>query len=498
MRIITEAIHLVFAPGPGEALEERLRRIGFRVFRDVNILLFAAGIADVQANIALIQAETPGVSAEEVVSAVRKVRLSRPDLRLIFVYGERNPALIAELTGLGVYDHHVAEEFDEDDVIAWLRTPMTYADAHALLEGVPVPRPVSVPEKAPRMREEAEAPRAGGLRENRRAPVPSVEDFREEPEREMPERPAGRAEKPQKARRKRRWFGLFGLFRPKRKGEPVPAADEEEEAETGDLDAIFGDISEERPVPFDAKTTSPSWTAEDPSWRAKSEPVSFPSPRPEPPVRASGFVVGIYSGAKGSTGKTTISLALTAYLADQGQSVALVDADRASLGASILLFDGPIVQPRRSRILHGATLYPPETLEGVFPGADVIVLDFGAVLTERDREILRRADLVLVITLPETATVSIIRRHLQASRLQNARLVLNRHVPGEGLPPWEVARAMNLPLLETIPFDLRSLEEAGIRKINVIDVPGNKFRDPIMKIGDRIRMEIPQKGVHVR
>ncbi|PTQ52228.1 MAG: hypothetical protein HSCHL_0699 [Hydrogenibacillus schlegelii] len=494
MRIITEAIHLVFAPGPGEALEKRLRRLGFRVFRDVNILLFAAGIADVRANIALIQAETPGVSGEEVVAAVRKVRLSRPDLRLIFVYGERNPALIAELIGLGVYDHHVAEEFDEDDVLAWLRTPMTYADAHALLEGVPPPRPASVPEKAPRMREEAEAPRAGVFRENRRAPVPSVEDVREEPGR----RSAPRAEKPQKDRRKRRWFSLFGIFRPKRKDEPVSAADEEEEAETGDLDAIFGDLSEESPVPFDAKTTSPSRTAEAPPGQAESGPAAFSGPRPEPPVRASGFVVGIYSGAKGSTGKTTISLALTAYLADRVGSVALVDADRASLGASILLFDGPIVQPRRSRILHGAALYPPETLDGVFPDADVIVLDFGAVLTERDREILRRADLVLVVTLPETATVSIIRRHLQASGVRNARLVLNRHVPGEGLPPWEVARAMNLPLLETIPFDLRSLEEAGIRKINVIDVPGNKFRDPIMKIGDRIRMEIPQKGVHAR
>ncbi|PTQ56256.1 MAG: hypothetical protein BSOLF_0533 [Candidatus Carbobacillus altaicus] len=468
MRIIIKNIHLIFAEGPAEALQAALEQEGFTVTRDMNILLFSAAIKTVHADIALIQGDMPGISSTEVLEAVRKIRLTKPEMRLVFIHPTKDPQLLTGLIALGVYDHHIAGEFSLEDLLNWIKTSMTYRDAYVLIESTLTVNEPFLQERSLEKREEV-------IDEQENVHEKSLE----EKEVIVQQKSVKQETKKKKAKTKKvaktqaKTFLLKDLFQSiamRLKRNRLKNGFEDEEETYEDLDTFFNTVSK--------------------------PPEEVPEARLEKRAikERMGYVVAVYSGTKGSTGKTTLSIALAGYLARKEKNVALVDADESSYGASILLFGDPTITPRKNRILNGATLYPKQAIEGSLRNSSTItIIDFGAVLTPEDIRILEKANLVLVVTLPETATVSIIRRHILKNNIPNARLVINRHVPGEGLPPWDVAKSMNLPLLETIPFDLQSLETGALQKINVIDVRGNKFIEPISRIGDRILIEIPNR-----
>ena len=473
MKTITKNIHLIFAEGPAEALQSALEQVGFNVTRDMNILLFSAAIKTVHADIALIQGDMPGISNTEVLEAVRPIRLTKPEMRLVFIHPTKDPQLLTGLIALGVYDHHIAGEFTLEDLLDWIQTPMTYRDAYVLIESTLTVREPFAKEDHEEVNVKQKPFKKGG---------DAKEDYEEShEEREVTaERKPIKQETEKKAKPKKVPKTKASPFRIKAiiesiamrfKRNRVKNMVEDEEETYEDLDTFFNTVSKP--------------PEEVPEVRVEKRAIK----------ERMGYTVAVYSGTKGSTGKTTLSIALAGYLSRKIKNVALVDADESSYGASILLFGDPTITPRKNRILNGATLYPKQAIEGSLRNSTITIIDFGAVLTPEDVRILEKADLVLVVSLPETATVSIIRRHILKNNIPNARLVINRHIPGEGLPPWDVAKSMNLPLLETIPFDLQSLEKGALEKINVIDVRGNKFLEPVSHIGDRILLEIPKRSV---
>ncbi|WP_273000522.1 hypothetical protein [Hydrogenibacillus schlegelii] len=136
-------VHLVFPPG-FEALEEELRRVGIPVSgRDYNLEQFHAGVlsGSVHAPVAFLYGPQPEQSVASYLRLVEEIRIRKPNLRLIFVFGDlsRDREIIEGLVSLGVYDIHIRPEFEAEEVREWVSRPRTIAYARLLLAGVETP-----------------------------------------------------------------------------------------------------------------------------------------------------------------------------------------------------------------------------------------------------------------------------------------------------------------------------------------------------------------------
>lgn len=156
-------------------------------------------------------------------------------------------------------------------------------------------------------------------------------------------------------------------------------------------------------------------------------------PRNKPPGRL--VVVG---NLKGGSGKSTVAFNLAVWLSKSGVGIDLVDLDpqktlsdliavRREVGAS------PMIEAPATSV--GPSAEDPSD-DGPSADGRWTLVDFGAADVERMREVVPRADLILVPVLPSQADIWATQRYLKmilAIRKQGARIALfvNRADPGE-------------------------------------------------------------------
>ncbi|MBE3571243.1 MAG: hypothetical protein IMW92_14450 [Bacillales bacterium] len=490
MKRITSQIHLVFAEGPGEILEKRLSRIGYQISRDVNIILFAAGVQHLSANIAIIQAEMPGMFDDEIVLSARKIRLAKPDMRLIFIYGSKKEKLILRLIELGIYDHRIQEEFDERDITHWIAQPMSFADAFSLIDDQHLIAQIQATTKT----------QSPNTTESIRPPVVQIRPQDNENKKESfisrirkkDRKKEKNSNDVVKKEKKSLSFLPKSLFQKKRRDKE----DDDEEFIPQSLNLIFDEPSNNliETHAYDLEDTiSENTSITNRELITNREPIGFmnnselndqvgPVPQGilEKRFTKHGLVVSFFSGAKGGTGKTTLAIALSGYLNKKNVRTALVDRDMTSYGASIYLFGEHIMFPKKSKILWGGMLYPGETVNERFLNAPVTILDFGPIReTKQDLFLLQHSDIIFLVTNNDKHSLQVIKNSLQALPVKNIKLLINRYIPGEGMDEWSVAKFLGLPVSVKIPYDLDSLEYAHGEKSNVIDIRGNMFLEGI-------------------
>ena len=182
--------------------------------------------------------------------------------------------------------------------------------------------------------------------------------------------------------------------------------------------------------------------------------------KPDSQQSKAGKVLAIASG-KGGVGKTWLSLNLAYALAGLGRRVLLIDADfgLANIDVQIGLnarydlghvLDGVVsckgalnhygpgrfdVLPGRSGCTRVASLDPAALMElleaftSIAQGYDHVLVDLGAGIDRRMRQIAAWADTLLVLLTDEptslTDAYAVLKLHLADSRAKDARLVIN-------------------------------------------------------------------------
>ena len=216
------------------------------------------------------------------------------------------------------------------------------------------------------------------------------------------------------------------------------------------------------------------------------------------------------TGSKGGVGSTLLACALAAALSSTGRRVLLMDLDR---DLSQLLYLKPreegktlldllplaeeisweLVRVSVCRHAAGFHLLPygqrPEEgpgPEGAVPEAllrnllflfDVVIQDFPGHLRRDFLPLLHHSPTVLLVSLPDTLTANCARRSaafLRRMGMDHARLwlVLNRCGPHHTLRPDELARAVGIKLLASLPEDPRSgLDFAELGELPRADSP---------------------------
>jgi pilus assembly protein CpaE len=221
---------------------------------------------------------------------------------------------------------------------------------------------------------------------------------------------------------------------------------------------------------------------------------------PAPP-RPAGKVITLFS-TKGGVGKTTIAANLAAALAEGGKrKVAALDLDlEFGVMATVMgvrpqgsivdlcRLDGPITPEHVGRILArqsqsgvGVLAAPPlphlasevdgdgradrgrcyvlEILEALRATHDFVVIDTAVSFREATLVALDKADLILMVTLPEIPALETTAKGLDIllDRLEYPRekveMVLNRSDTAVGLTTEEIAESLGLPLRHLIPSD---------------------------------------------
>ncbi|MCL6596074.1 MAG: AAA family ATPase [Firmicutes bacterium] len=119
-------VYLVCADPPRSAIWRLLERAGFQVTGAADTLDAALRDAgDLVADVAVVHADTPGsVSA---VNAVIQLRARRPDVRVVVLLAEVDPALTDAVMRAGVYDWVVGDEV-ETDLARLIEHPRSLAD----------------------------------------------------------------------------------------------------------------------------------------------------------------------------------------------------------------------------------------------------------------------------------------------------------------------------------------------------------------------------------
>jgi septum site-determining protein MinD len=202
-----------------------------------------------------------------------------------------------------------------------------------------------------------------------------------------------------------------------------------------------------------------------------------------------GTVLTVASG-KGGVGKTTTAVNLSIALWQEGNTVALVDADleMANLAAVLSIEPGPTLHD----VLAGEATAEEAVVEAkngdllVLPGTsdlagfadadpgrlqlvvsdladrcDYVIVDTGAGLSYEDVLPLGMADAVLLVTTPDPAAIGDTRKTLQLAGLVDAPVlgvVVTRALEATDAP--SIARQLDTALLGRIPEDAAVTESA--------------------------------------
>lgn len=444
-------MHLVFPPG-FEPLEEELTKAGVRLTgKDYNFEQFHAAFLSggVRGTVAFVYGPQPELSDQGYLRLVEEIRLKRPEFRLIFVFDrlETYRNLVQGLVDLGVYDIYITTEFTVEDVLGWVSRPRTIAYARRLLSGLPF--------------EEPEEPSAIlPVYEPKPAEATSGEKKQVKPK----AREKSGREKPGKGRKPR--FRLLNwLFSRRKKEKQKPEA--EEEVPAIDLDRVFSAPGPEaRPERYPA--------------RAEFGPASTPER----------LVLGIFSGRKGSVGKTTLALSLSALYGREG-NVGVIDADELTRAFSLIALGDTPGEAMHSGKL-GVTVHPPTDagkIETLRQRYDVLIVDFGNFVTPTTKLVLSRLDRILLVIVPEPLMVSIISASFPAEFRDKALLVVNRYTPGSGEDPWVLARSIGMEPALLIPED-PAVNAAFAR--GALPLEARAFRENVVKLTEMIAGRTPR------
>jgi len=135
-------IHLVYEEAYIDQLRTILESAGHTITDwDYSLSQFADFSARKQANsdIALIDGQAGEVSKKEIIESLGKVRRNLPYFRLIVIFPEeleKDEAFISKLLTFSIYDMYFKDEYDIDDLEAWIRTPKNFANYNIEIEDI--------------------------------------------------------------------------------------------------------------------------------------------------------------------------------------------------------------------------------------------------------------------------------------------------------------------------------------------------------------------------
>lgn len=232
-------------------------------------------------------------------------------------------------------------------------------------------------------------------------------------------------------------------------------------------------------------------------------------------------IIAIGSG-KGGVGRSTIAANLGVFLAKKGNSTLVVDGSLTSpsqalffnlekvprtlndvLNGGISLEEAVYKGPKEVRVLPAAVKLKkmrdvdpsrlPEIIEEQAGGYDYVLIDTPNGLREETVAALKAGRELLIVTVPEIASVSDSMKTKAASEflgLNPVGLILNQVVDEDyELGEEDIEGILNLPVLESIPFDKkvhRSINKGEILLDWDSDSPA---AGKIKKLGEKLMEE---------
>ncbi|NDI36646.1 AAA family ATPase [Chengkuizengella sediminis] len=486
-------IHLVY-DSEYEGLKDALEVDGYEIVeRDYTLEQFKdfSMNGNTNTDVALINGYNGSLDKQGIYDTLKQTRVNLPRLRLIVQFPEsfsEDRKWVLDIIGLGIYDIHFIDEFDLHDVENWLHNEMTIASHSGntseenTMNQSPIQRPIKKQEKKDL--------------NDKKSYVESDLTIEQQPiitQSQTIEHLSVDNDINPVVTKETRWKDFFNIFKIKKiklksrskvhskikkSNKDVNNKPEKEQLVQRSLDVIF----ELTPVPNpNIKITGSQTVSEE----IPQNTQDIKKNKREP--QNAGKVIGFFSGTKGSVGKTTISSNTAAFLQYQGFKVALVDADEHSRGATMMSFQDDVSLPKKSAILGGVTIYSLSSiqLEDIQSKYDFIIIDFGNLISFSTMSVLRQCNTLFLIAIPESLSVSIIRRFLDKEGkelINRIHLIINRYEAGRGtLEPWDVAKRMGIECSFIIPDDIQNIELASSKKTAAIFVKKNQLKEPIDK-----------------
>ncbi|MDP5276129.1 AAA family ATPase [Chengkuizengella axinellae] len=484
-------IHLVY-DSEYEGLKDALEEDGYEVIeRDYSLEQFkdySMG-GRTKSDVALINGYNGSLDKHGIYETLKQIRVNLPKLRLIVQFPEsfnEDRKWVLDIIGLGIYDIHFIDEFDLHDVENWLHNEMTIAShsGSATEENTMNQSPIQKPIK--KQEEEQINNKNRNEISDLEIQQPSITQShsvqQEQASTDIDETPA--------IKKVTRWKNFLNIFKIKkmrlksrtkvpRKTKKNKKVVNSKSGNDQEVQKSLDEIFELTPVPNPKVQIVNTSVAEE---FTENSNVNKKNKKPQSKAK----IVGFFSGTKGSVGKTTLSSNTAAYLQFQGFKVALIDADEHSRGATMMSFQDDVSLPKKSAILGGVTIYSLSSIqiEDIQSKFDFIIIDFGNLISFSTMNVLRQCNTLFLIAIPESLSVSIIRRFLDKEGkelLDRIHLLINRYEAGRGIEPWDVAKRMGLECSFIIPDDIQNIELASSKKTAAIFVKKNLIKEPIDK-----------------
>jgi chromosome partitioning protein len=205
----------------------------------------------------------------------------------------------------------------------------------------------------------------------------------------------------------------------------------------------------------------------------------------------------VLANSKGGVGKTSISVHLATWLAEQGHSVILADCDAQQSSSEWLAEAAPEIKTVR--------LADPTAILDALPQlaqeADYVIADGPGSNTETSRALLLRADLALVpckasmLEVRALAQATAVLRQCQDIRNGNPSATIILSMVGQGYrltnDMKEAAAALDLPLAKT-PLTLKQIYADAPGQGTVVWRMGSRGKDAAVEIDTLFREVLPE------